>query len=221
MGAKNQIVHVFIDNSNIFGGAQDAASKYEPHIPWQAVRVYLKNLVKLVEGDRKAGTRVLAGSVPPGNEELWKYARTLGYNTDLLRRVTADDGRLKEQGVDEMLHLKILIALLDNDSSDRLVLVTGDGKKSDFDTSFPDMARRALKLGWKVEVWSWSNCLSNNWKRLLNARAGEISLHDLDPFYFSVTFVKAGAFIQTDGSTVYVADRVVSRLPTGLKIKRV
>ena len=221
MGVKKQRIHVFIDNSNIFGGAQNAAAKYEPHIPWQAVRVYFKNLVKLVEEERKVGTRELAGSVPPGNEMLWKYARSMGYNTDLLRRVEADEGRLKEQGVDEMLHLKIANALLDNETTDRLVLVTGDGKKSDYDTSFPGMAERALRLGWKVEVWSWSNALSNKWKRLLKDRAGEISLHDLDSFYFSVTFVKAGSFVQKDGSTVYVADRVVSRLPPGLTVKRV
>ena len=82
------------------------------------------------------------------------------------------------------------------------------------------MAKRALKIGWKVEVWSWSGSLSNKWKRLLSDQGGDISVHELDPFYFSVTFVKAGAFLQKDGSTVYVADRRVSRLPPGLKVKR-
>ncbi len=43
-----------------------------------------------------------------------KHAQRGGYDTDLLRRVEADDGRLIEQGVDEMLHLKIANALLDS-----------------------------------------------------------------------------------------------------------
>jgi hypothetical protein len=221
VSAKDLPIHVFIDNSNLFGGAQTTAGKLEAHVPWQAVRVYMRNLIDLIEAGRSAKSRVLAGSVPPGNDELWKYASDKGYNTDLLRRIEADDGRMKEQGVDEMLHLKIANAILDHDSGHRLVLVTGDGKMSSFGTSFPAQAERALKKGWKIEVWSWKGSLSNNWKRLLKSHKSEISLHELDQFYFAVTFVKSGSFVQANGSVVYVADRVVSKLPTGLVVKRV
>src|SRR6516225_11488788 len=85
--------HIFIDNSNMYGGAQRAAEKLDPGAVWLAVRLYLRNFVNLIEG-RNATTRVLAGSVPPGNEGLWQTARDLGYNTDLLKRVERDDGRL-------------------------------------------------------------------------------------------------------------------------------
>ncbi len=86
--------HVFIDNSNIFGGAQRTAAKVEAHIPWPAVRLYTRNFIALIEGGQEIGARVFAGSVPPGNDELWQYARDMGYNTDLLRKVERDDGRL-------------------------------------------------------------------------------------------------------------------------------
>jgi len=69
--------HVFIDNSNIYGGAQRAAETLEPDAIWLAVRVYLRNFVNLIEGG-DAVTRVLAGSVPPGNDSLWQNARDLG-----------------------------------------------------------------------------------------------------------------------------------------------
>ena len=97
--------HVFIDNSNIFGGAQRAATTLEPEALWLAVRVHYRNLFQLVERDGDVVSRVLAGSVPPGNDALWEHARRGGYDTDLLRRVETDNGRLIEQGVDEMLHL--------------------------------------------------------------------------------------------------------------------
>jgi hypothetical protein len=212
-----QPIHVFMDNSNIYGGAQGAARSIEPHIPWPAVRVYIRNLARLIEGNRAALTRELAGSVPPGNDELWKYAKQLHYRTDLLRRVESDDGKLLEQGVDELLHLKIANAILDHDPKHRLVLVTGDGKLSSFGTSFPLQAERALKEGWTVEVWSWIAALSSQWKRIKDKHGSKVIIRELDPFYFSITFVKAGAYVVPGKKTTYVADRVVSRLPEGLK----
>ncbi|WP_156963752.1 NYN domain-containing protein [Muricoccus aerilatus] len=105
--------HIFFDNSNIYGGSRRAAETIEPNAPWIAVRIYYRNLFRLIEGQGDVKTRVLSGSVPPENELLWQTARDLGYNTDLLRKVERDNGRLGEQGVDEMLHLKIANTILD------------------------------------------------------------------------------------------------------------
>jgi hypothetical protein len=203
-------IHVFLDNSNIFLGAQRLAGTTESHIPGPAIRVYWRNLFALVEAKRGCLSKVLAGSVPPGNEELWQYAKDFGYNTDLLRRVTREDGRHVEQAVDEMLHLKIANALLDHDPPQTLVLVTGDGKVSDFSTSFPAQAERALRRGWTVEVWSWQLQMSGAWKRLAAANSNKVRVSHLDPFYYSVTFVKGGTYKREDGSEVIVKDRVVS-----------
>lgn len=107
-------------------------------------------------------TRVLAGSVPPGNEERWEYAKQGGYDTDLLRKIGTDDGRLAEQGVDELLHLKIANVLLDYDPPQTLILVPGDGRVGTFGTGFLQQAERALKRGWAVEIWSWRDGLSKS-----------------------------------------------------------
>lgn len=98
--------HIFIDNSNIFAGARRTAEKREPDQLSKAVRVYVKNLARLLEGTGPVKTRVLAGSIPPGNDELWDYARQSGHDTDLLRKINSEDGKAGEQGVDELLHLK-------------------------------------------------------------------------------------------------------------------
>src|SRR5258708_32388177 len=140
--------HIFIDNSNIYGVAQRVAESRHVWEHWRSVRIYYKNLFKLVEGDDNVATRGLAGSVPPDNEPVWQIARELGYGTDLLHRVEADDGRLVEQGVDEMLHLKIANAILDHKGPQTLVIVSGDGRVSQWDTSFPGQAERALKWNW-------------------------------------------------------------------------
>jgi hypothetical protein len=203
-------IHVFIDNANVFGGAQRAAQTVEPHVHWKAIRVYYRNLFQLIESGRTAWTRVMGGSVPPGNDDLWDHARAWGYSTDLLKRVEDDDGRLVEQGVDEVLHLKIANTLLDFDSG-TLVLVSGDGRTSEFDTSFPRQVERALKRGWPVEIWSWKAQLTKAYQRLA-APPGALKVFELDPHYSRVTFVKGGTYGPTHSRTT-VVDRIVEALP--------
>lgn len=204
--------HIFIDNANIHGGAQRAAETLEPGAVWLSVRIHLRNFCKLIEGQDATTTRVLAGSVPPGNEALWQATRNLGYDTDLLRRVEQDDGRLVEQAVDEMLHLKIANAVLDHAAPQTLVIASGDGRDSQWKTSFPAQAERALKAGWNVEVWSWAEQLTGKYDPLRRTYPGRVIVATLDQYYKSVTFLKAGTY-QVKGASVVVAGRVVSPLP--------
>jgi hypothetical protein len=197
--------HIFVDNSNIYGGAQRAAATIEPAVHWLSIRVQLRNLFRLIEGDDVA-TRTLAGSVPPGNEALWQTARDLGYDTDLLQRVEQDDGRLGEQAVDEMLHLKMANAILDHEPPQTLVIASGDGLTSKWATSFPGQAERALKRGWNVEVWSWMGQLTGQYQRLCREYPGRVIVKVLDPYYRSLTFVKPGDYT-TDGVTTTLAQR--------------
>lgn len=202
--------HVFIDNSNVFGGAQRAAATIEPDALWIAIRVYYRNLFRLIEHSHQATTRVLAGSVPPGNDALWQHAREAGYDTDLLRRVNRDDGRLSEQGVDEVLHLKIANALLDFSPPQTLILASGDGNESEFGTSFIKQIERALKHGWKVIVWSWKDQLSGKFRQLAKTNGGNLSVNHFDDHYWSITFIQQGQF-EVNGSLVTLTGRVVHK----------
>lgn len=203
--------HIFIDNSNAFGGAQRAAAQQEPGAVWLAVRIYYRNLFALVERQLNPITRVLAGSVPPGNDALWEGARRCGYNTDLLRRVEKDDGRLVEQGVDEIAHLKIANVLLDYDPPQTLVLITGDGNDSDFGTSFTKQAERAMRRGWNVVVWSWQSQLSGRFSRLAEEHPTLMKVQTFDPHYMQVTFIQEGVYY-VGGTSINVGGRVVSKL---------
>ncbi|KAG0365370.1 hypothetical protein BGZ54_006577 [Gamsiella multidivaricata] len=69
-------------------------------------------------------------------------------------------GNQAEQGVDELLHLKMLETLFDNEPA-TMVLATGDGCVSEFGgDGFRAIVRRALDLGWQVEIVSWDEQLS-------------------------------------------------------------
>lgn len=69
-------------------------------------------------------------------------------------------GAQGEQGVDELLHLKMLETLLDHEPA-TIVLASGDGGDSEFGGGgFYAVIKRALNRGWHVEVVSWEDQLS-------------------------------------------------------------
>jgi hypothetical protein len=203
--------HVFFDNSNIFGGALNTAEVIEPGALSWSVRLYYPNLFSVIEGHEPVGSRIFVGSVAAGHDSVWQIVRDLGYATNVLVRAEKSDGRLGEQAVDEILHLKMANAILDHTAPQTLVIASGDGRLSNYGTSFPGQAERALKAGWNVEVWSWSSTLTGGYRRLSAAFPGRVLVRMLDPFYFQTTFVKAGHY-QVDRSTIQVAGRPAARL---------
>jgi hypothetical protein len=67
-----------------------------------------------------------------------------------------------EQGVDEILHLKMLESVVDADGAEvsTMVLATGDAAEAEYSAGFLKMVERALKKGWKVELVSWRKPIS-------------------------------------------------------------
>lgn len=71
-----------------------------------------------------------------------------------------------EQGVDEILHLKILESVVDfEETPTTIVLATGDAAQAEYSDGFMKMVERALIKGWKVEVVSWSKNISQMYRR--------------------------------------------------------
>lgn len=77
--------------------------------------------------------------------------------------------RYREQGVDELLQLKLHQAIADVDTpppNATIVLATGDGNVGQFnEDGFLGPIRTALKKGWKVELYAWEEGLSKAWMR--------------------------------------------------------
>lgn len=76
-----------------------------------------------------------------------------------------DRARWVEQGVDEILHLKILESLIDTDEPTTMVLATGDAAEAEYSQGFMKMVERALKRGWTVELVSFSQTTSSEYRR--------------------------------------------------------
>ncbi|TBU45616.1 hypothetical protein BD309DRAFT_989435 [Dichomitus squalens] len=77
--------------------------------------------------------------------------------------------RYREQGVDELLQLKLHQAIVDVDvvpTGGTIVLATGDGNVGQFnEDGFLGCVRTALKKGWRVELYAWEGGLSRAWSR--------------------------------------------------------
>lgn len=77
--------------------------------------------------------------------------------------------RYREQGVDELLQLKLHQAIVDVDvppAGSTIVLATGDGNTGQFnEEGFLGCVRTALKKGWHVDLYAWEEGLSRAWTR--------------------------------------------------------
>ncbi|KJA22567.1 hypothetical protein HYPSUDRAFT_202129 [Hypholoma sublateritium FD-334 SS-4] len=77
--------------------------------------------------------------------------------------------KFREQGVDELLQLKLHQAIAATDhvpEGSTIVLATGDGNVGQFnEDGFLGPVRTALRRGWRVELYAWEDGLSRAWKR--------------------------------------------------------
>ncbi|KAL4934022.1 NYN domain-containing protein [Aspergillus undulatus] len=152
-----------------------------------------QNLSLILERGRPTAKRVLVGSdriaAINESEQLGYEANILNRVQKVKQltprqlkfrknpKATSDDGgngsetndapeeRWVEQGVDEILHLKILESLLDTDEPATIVLATGDAAEAEFSGGFMKMVERALQRGWRVELVSFSQVMSYAYKK--------------------------------------------------------
>ncbi|TPX09592.1 uncharacterized protein E0L32_009193 [Thyridium curvatum] len=89
--------------------------------------------------------------------------------------------RSGEQGVDELLHMKMCQCVLDF-SPGTMVLATGDAAAAEFSDGFLVNVQRALKNGWRVELVSWRTGIASAWRNLERRRewAGRFRIIELD-----------------------------------------
>lgn len=97
---------------------------------------------------------------------------------------TAAAPKWVEQGVDEILHLKMCQSIIDCEWPSTMVLATGDGAVAEMSDGFLAHVERALKRGWRVELISWGQQINSGYrKRQFRAKWGEqFTIIELDEF---------------------------------------
>jgi len=157
MPAILSLRHIFIDHSNVWGGARLATKLRDPAIPDIRTRVSIRHLDSIMGGRRKGVTeKVVCGGIPPGMEGVWAEYQKHGYDTQRLFR----DNNWKERGVDHTIigHMWRVLAQ-HRDHKTTLVLASGDGRRNEFGTSFIEVLQEVLERGrypeWTVELYSF------------------------------------------------------------------
>lgn len=89
-----------------------------------------------------------------------------------------------EQGVDEILQMKLLESLVDTQKPSTIVLASGDAAEAEFSGGFLKCVERALSKGWKVEVIAWKDGLSQEYRsqRFVNKWRDHFTIIELDDF---------------------------------------
>jgi hypothetical protein len=77
-----------------------------------------------------------------------------------------------------------LTGLVDTQEPSTVVLASGDAAEAEFSGGFLKCVERALLKGWKVEVVSWRDGLSQEYRspRFLNKWEGQFMVIELDDF---------------------------------------
>ncbi|KAL2115098.1 hypothetical protein VTJ04DRAFT_10761 [Mycothermus thermophilus] len=88
-------------------------------------------------------------------------ADTSGEDSGANGRVMMKQG---EQGVDELLHLKILQSAMDTPEPATMILATGDAASAQYSDGFKKNIERVLALGWNIELYGWSRNISAAWR---------------------------------------------------------
>jgi len=161
--ATSNLIHIFVDHSNLWGGARGASRLKNPDKEEMAARLSVKILDRIL-GGRKIGvsTKIVSGGIPPGMEGVWAEYQKCGYDTQRLVR----DDKWKERGVDHTIigHMWRLVARHRDDPT-TLILASGDGKQNEFHTSFYEILEEVLThskyASWEVRLasfdWSYPN----------------------------------------------------------------
>ena len=108
----------------------------------------------------------------------------------------SDMYRMKEQAVDELLHLKILQTILSGRGKrpGTIVLATGDARGGQYNEhGFLGCVREAIARGWNVELWAFQNGMSRSWidcaKKEGWIKTGRFAVWNLDHWLKELTQV--------------------------------
>ncbi|KAF8476481.1 hypothetical protein JB92DRAFT_3149757 [Gautieria morchelliformis] len=108
--------------------------------------------------------------------------------------------RYREQGVDELLQLKLHQALVSPDADPpppgaTIVLATGDGASGQFnEDGFVGVVRTALNKGWMVELYAWGGGISGAWRKIAEEEGrGRLKIWEMDRYAGDLLEVAGGS----------------------------
>lgn len=178
-------VFIYLDNSNIFISAQEAAAEREGEAVRARVRIHFRNLLALAHADRPIERAIAVGSIPPELRQVWNRLENEDVEVQLLERGALHGS---EQGVDQVLQTIMLRDTVDyNGVPGIAVLLTGDGSGFVDGVGFHADIERMYRRSWDIEVLSWRHSCNRRMREWAEENGKFIALDD---FYNSITFLE-------------------------------
>ncbi len=159
--------YLFVNDSNLWiEGQKVSAKKLEDTKIDQRFRVDLGRFVALLTKGRTILGAYLYGSKPPPNDTVWKAAKEMNFQVDLFQR----SGTGQEKALNTAMATEIMdtISTLKQDmfAMDDIVFIAVTG-----DRDLKPPIERALKNRIRVELWSWEESMSREFRQLANTNA--------------------------------------------------
>ena len=176
-GPDDKPIWIYVDNSNIWCGAKQLAAKEAWMIPDEdpRLRIDIQKLTDVIARGRSVAGGVLFGSanLPPVSVS---YAPIWELKIQTAAAACAEISR------------RACVTPPENLST--IVVVSGD---SHF---FPGV-KKALEVGWKIEIYSWSHALATCLKYLPH-EADNVLVNYLDSYLSRITFINRQFKISSD-----------------------
>ena len=218
-GEKQDVVHAFVDNSNISLGCQ-----YLPNGTRDfSQRINIQKFDELLKGARQVGRRVVVGSKPPRTHAIWQRWEEADYQVLVEWR---DPETNREQFVDARLVGEALMHVENIEAKKRrgeiddkirhvFALCTGDGnldgqRAGTTGANFQNLVRSVAERGWRAEVWCWRNTCSSAYKRLAADENLHVKLCFLDGLRSKITMTSRAKVDQEEDLCV----QCMSNVPT-------
>lgn len=179
---NNGKLYVIWDNSNIhYGGLNQVFPSMEPGESKERYRTNFMALLQLVRNNRPIEKVYFVGSTPPEADNVWRYLRGKGIQTETIPR--AADGEWET--TDHLLQNHLLrLGYLPEKGI--IALLSGDGAGIKEDVGFFADLKRLAGIGWDVEVYSWDETCHTELKRYAETYWKFTNLSD---HYFEITFL--------------------------------
>src|SRR6202008_3879373 len=180
---RKKPICIYVDNSNIYIGGQEAAKLH--HEDAMQLRIAFNNFLFLVtHGDMEFEEMVWAGSGPMEMEDIFKSITDRGVDLQLIPR--SDSG--ENETVDQAIQLSMYRhARKYRDSPGTIVLCTGDGKGFHEEKGFLYDVKGFIDDGWNLNLYSWDAICHNGLKQFAKQHGYYVPL---EKHYHSVTFIK-------------------------------
>jgi hypothetical protein len=201
--------HILLNSSDIFFTAQSIAAT-ETGRQNHGLRLNARELA-LVLGREQGGsdeslegaTRLVIGTRPSPTNSIWKHWESAGFKVAVVtsphsNRPHRHEPLPHEEGdkalTDYLLKTAEDLLLLQThggrEQGETLVLCIGKSLER-----FREIIRTAVRIGWKVEIWSWKQFLPEISITMSRNHPRQVTLHELDPFSDRILYGRGTAII--------------------------